>query len=104
MTFTDNGDGTATLPAHPQQAQAAATRSRSPPRNSAGHTNQSFTLTVNRAAGDHERRSRHVHVGSAGSFTVTTTAGYPAATTISESGILPGGVTLTDNHERNRDA
>ena len=35
--------------------------------------------------------------GSAGSFTVTTTAGIPTATTITESGILPPGVTFTDN-------
>ena len=36
-------------------------------------------------------------VGSAGSFTVTTTPGYPLATTISQTGALPAGVTFTDN-------
>src|SRR5205085_12196111 len=36
-------------------------------------------------------------VGSAGSFTVTTTAGNPAATTITKSGALPSGVSFTDN-------
>jgi hypothetical protein len=33
----------------------------------------------------------------AGTFTVTTTPGYPVATTISEVGALPAGVTFTDN-------
>ena len=36
-------------------------------------------------------------VGSAGSFTVTTPAGYPTATTMTESGSLPSGVSFTDN-------
>jgi hypothetical protein len=36
-------------------------------------------------------------IGTAGSFTVTTTAGYPAATTITKIGSLPAGVTFTDN-------
>ena len=37
------------------------------------------------------------HAGAAGSFTVTTTAGYPTATTLLESGALPSGVSFTDN-------
>jgi len=36
-------------------------------------------------------------VGSAGSFTVTTTPGTPSTTTITETGSLPSGVTFTDN-------
>ena len=33
-------------------------------------------------------------IGTAGSFTVTTTAGYPTATTVTETGSLPSGVSL----------
>ncbi len=36
-------------------------------------------------------------VGSAGSFTVATSPGSPAATTLSKAGALPNGVTFTDN-------
>ncbi|MGN6751408.1 MAG: putative Ig domain-containing protein, partial [Intrasporangium sp.] len=35
--------------------------------------------------------------GSAGSYTVTTTAGFPTATTITKTGALPSGVSFTDN-------
>ena len=37
-------------------------------------------------------------IGSAGSFTVTNTAGYPTGTTITKTGTLPAGVSFTDNH------
>ena len=47
------------------------------------------------------RPSPHSHttftVGTAGSFTVTTT-GFPTSR-LSETGTLPGGVTFTDNHD-----
>ena len=36
-------------------------------------------------------------VGMAASFMVTTTAGYPTATVLTESGALPSGVSFTDN-------
>ena len=96
MTFTDNGDGTATLAGTPAGGPAAypITITAS---NSTGHTDQSFTLTVNQpptiSSADHATFA----VGSAGSFTVTTTAGYPAATTLSHTGTLPSGVSFTDN-------
>ena len=56
---------------------------------------QSFTLVVNQAPAITSTASATFVVGTAGTFTVTTT-GNPTAT-ISETGALPSGVTLTDN-------
>ena len=96
VTFTDNGDGTATLAGTPAAGSGGvypitigATNGVSP------DASQSFTLTVNQAAGITSDASTTFSVGSAGSFTVTST-GYPTAG-LSESGTLPTGVTFTDN-------
>ncbi len=98
VTFTDNGNGTATLTgtattgsegSYPLTINAA--------NGVAPDATQSFTLTVDAAptapaitSGD----STTFTVGAAGDFSVLTT-GNPAAT-ISESGVLPDGVTFTD--------
>ena len=60
--------------------------------------NQSVTttLTVNRPPTITSANHATFTVGAAGSFTVTTTAGYPAATTLSEAGTLPSGVSFAD--------
>ena len=73
----------------------------------------SFTVTGTDAVGNARSKTVHYTVteppaitsadqvtftaGSAGSFTVTTTPGFPAATTLSQVGVLPGGVSFTDN-------
>jgi hypothetical protein len=36
-------------------------------------------------------------VGTAGTFTVVAHVGFPTATTLTEAGSLPAGVTFTDN-------
>ena len=56
---------------------------------------QSFTLTVDQAPAITSGASTTLTVGTAGSFTVTAT-GFPAPT-YSETGNLPGGVTLDPN-------
>jgi hypothetical protein len=56
---------------------------------------QTFTLTVDQAPAITSGNSTTFTIGSAGSFTVTTT-GYPTAA-LSESGVLPTGVTFVDN-------
>jgi hypothetical protein len=101
VSFTDNGDGTATLSGTPAAGTTGSYPLTITASNSAGSTQQSFTLTVQPAnsspvitSADHATFTK----GSAGSFTVTTTAGYPTATTITETGTLPAGVTFTDNH------
>jgi hypothetical protein len=101
VSFTDNGDGTATLAGTPAAGTAGSYPLTVSATNTAGTRQQSFTLTVVPAnaspvitSADHATFTR----GSAGSVTVTTTAGYPTATTITRTGSLPSGVTFTDNH------
>ena len=97
VTFTDNGDGTATISGTP----AAGTGGNYPltitATNSAGAAQQSFTLTVNQPPAITSADHTTFAVGSAGSFTVTTTAGHPTATTLTKTGSMPSGVTFTDN-------
>ena len=96
VTFTDNGDGTATLAGTP------AADSGGPYPFTVNATNdvipdatQSFTLTVDRACQITSADSATFAVGQAETFTVTTT-GLPNST-LSETGALPPGVTFTDN-------
>src|SRR2546423_12655175 len=60
---------------------------------------QNFTLTVQQAPSITSTNSATFKVGTPGTFTVTTT-GFPtnASMVISESGALPGGVTLVNNN------
>jgi hypothetical protein len=96
VTFTDNGDGTATLAGTP------AADSGGPYPFTINATNgvipdatQSFTLTVNLAPGIISPAGTTFTAGQAGTFTVTTT-GVPNST-LSETCALPPGVTFTDN-------
>jgi len=94
MTFTDNGDGTATI------AGTAATRTGGSyplaitASASSGTVTQGFTLTNAEAPAITSPNNANCTIGSACTYTVTTT-GYPAAT-ITENGTLPGGLTFTD--------
>ncbi len=96
VTFTNNGDGTATLSGTPAGASGGvypititATNGITP------DASQPFTLTVDQAAAITSGASTTFATGTAGSFTVTST-GFPTAA-LSETGPLPGGVTFTDN-------
>jgi len=60
----------------------------------APNATQSFTLVVGQIPAINSAASTTFTVGSAGSFTVTTSVGYPAPT-FSESGALPSGVTFS---------
>jgi len=97
VSFTDNGNGTATLAGTPAAGTGGSYPLTLTATNSAGSTHQSFTLTVTDApvitSADHTTFA----VGSAGTFTVTTTPGTPSSTTLTESGSLPSGVSFTDN-------
>jgi alpha-tubulin suppressor-like RCC1 family protein len=91
VTFTDNGDGTATIAGTPAAGGAfpisiTASNGFSP------DATQSFTLTVNQAPAISSTSSATFVAGTAGSFTVAAT-GYPAPT-LTETGALPGGVTF----------
>ena len=99
VSFTDNGNGTATLAGTPASGTSGSYPLTFSATNTTGTRQQSFTLTVQPAnsapvitSADHATFAK----GSAGSFTVTTT-GFPTAT-ITKTGTLPAGVTFTDNH------
>ncbi|HEX2903967.1 MAG TPA: glycoside hydrolase family 3 C-terminal domain-containing protein [Jatrophihabitans sp.] len=95
ITFTDNGDGTATI------AGTAPSRAGTYPititaKNGTSPTvKQVFLLYIGTPTAITSPAQAQLVQGSAGSFTITTT-GFPAAT-ITESGNLPTGVSLTDN-------
>ena len=100
VSFTDNGDGTATLAGTP----ASGTSGSYPLTITAANgvspdATQSFTLTVNPAAPTapaiNSGGSAAFTAGQQGSFSVLTT-GNPTAS-ITESGALPPGVSFTDN-------
>ena len=97
VTFTDNGDGTATLSGTP----AAGTGGVYPITINAGNgvgtaDSQTFTLTVKEAPGITSSSSATFTAGSAGTFTVTT-SGYPVAALGETGATLPSGVTFSDN-------
>ncbi len=96
MTFVDNGNGTATLSGTP----AAGTGGSYPITIKATNGivpngTQYFTLTVDQAPAITSANATTFTVGSAGSFSVTTT-GIPNAA-LSEVGPLPSGVSFVDN-------
>jgi hypothetical protein len=96
VTFTDNGDGTATLAGTP----AASSRGSYPITINATNgvspdASQSFTLTVNAAPAITSASTTTFTEGVAGTFTVMSNAAPNAA--LSESGALPSGVTFVDN-------
>jgi large repetitive protein len=98
VSFIDNGDGTATLSGKP----AAGTGGIYPISISVSDgiesaVTQTFTLTVNAAPVITSADSTIFTTGQNGTFTVTTSGAYPAATTLNDSGILPQGVHFLDN-------
>ena len=93
VTFTDNHNGTGTLSGTPTTAGTYAVALSAA--NAYGTAQQTLTITVQQPPAITSVGSATFTVGTAGSFSVTTT-GSPTAK-ITESGSLPSGVTLTDN-------
>ena len=98
LTFTDNGNGTATLSGTPSAGSGGtyplnltANNGVSPERHpdADGHRRAA-------AGASPARPPRPSQVGTAGSFTLTT-SGFPTVATITETGTLPSGITFTDN-------
>jgi large repetitive protein len=97
VTFTDNGNGTATLAGTPATGTAGPYAFTITASNGIGtNATQSFTLTVNTAPGFTSANTATFTVGALGSFTLTTT-GIPTATVSQTGGTLPNGVTFTPN-------
>jgi hypothetical protein len=95
VTFTDNGNGTASLAGIPAAGTGRTYPLTIRATSTSGSTSQSFTLTVNEAPTITSANSTTFTVGTNGSFTVTTT-GFPLDP-ITETGALPSGVTFVDN-------
>ncbi len=95
VTFTDNGDGTATLAGTPGAGSGGSFPITITATNSAGTATQAFTLTNDEAPSVTSAPTATFYTGVNGTYTVTTT-GYPMAT-ITEVGALPAGITFTDN-------
>ena len=96
VTFTDNGNGTATLAGTPAANTGGPYPFTITATNGVGpDATQTFTLTVNQAPAITSPAGTTFTVGQAGTFTVTTT-GVPTPG-LSEKGALPSGVTFTDN-------
>ena len=93
LTFTDNGDGTATLAGTPLASAAGVKTWTWKAKNFAGQTLQGFNLTIGLAPSITSAASKSVKTGVAFSMTITS-KGSPVAT-LSATG-LPAGVTLVD--------
>jgi hypothetical protein len=95
VTFTDNGDGTATIAGTPTGSASGIYTLTIKAKNNQQTVTQIFVLTVNRAPTINNITNKTTSVGTAFSMTVNTN-GYttPALT---ESGTLPNGLTFTDN-------
>ncbi len=96
LTWTDNGNGTATLAGTPASGQGGVYNLTFTAANAGGTTSQSFTLTVNQAPVITSASSLTVTRGNAFTFTFTTT-GYPLAS-VTHTGAVPnGGVVYKNN-------
>jgi large repetitive protein len=96
ITFANNANGTATLSGTPATGTGGNYPLTVTATNGVGtNATQSFTLTVNQSPAITSANSTTFTVGTGGTFTVTTT-GTPAST-LSEAGALPSGVTFKSN-------
>jgi DNA-binding beta-propeller fold protein YncE len=95
LTWTDNGNGTATLAGTPTVGQGGVYPLAFTATNAEGFFAQAFTLTVDQAPSITSASAATATQGTPFSFTITTT-GYPAAT-ITRTGTLPSGITFTSN-------
>jgi hypothetical protein len=98
VSFTDNGDGTASVAGTPSTSTAGIFSFTITAQNGVGGTaSQSFTLTVNQAVAITTGNSTTFTAVSLAAFTVRTT-GFPTPA-LSETGGLPGGVSFVDNQD-----
>jgi len=96
VTFTDNGNGSGKLAGIATTGAGNSFPITFTASNGIGSpTTQSFTLRVDQAPSITSLNSATFTVGSAASFTVSTT-GFPAPS-LTEAGALPTGVTFADN-------
>ncbi|MBN9519940.1 VCBS repeat-containing protein [bacterium] len=95
VTFTDNGNGTATIAGTPTGTGGTFPITLTAT-NSVSAVMQTLTITVNAAPTFTSPTTATFTAGTNGTFTITT-AGNPAITAIMQGGALPPGLTFTDN-------
>jgi len=96
VTFTDNGNGTATFAGTPAKGTKGTYTLTIKAKNGVKpNAKQVFTLSVGKTPAFTSVSAVTFKVGTASSFTISTN-GFPLAA-LSESGILPVGITLQDN-------
>jgi hypothetical protein len=100
ITFTDNGNGTATIAGTAQPGTGGSYPIAITATSTAGNVTDGFTLTNAEAPTINSATTATFSTGVAGTFTVTTT-GYPApsltCTSTTTPCTLPSGLTFTDN-------
>jgi hypothetical protein len=97
VTLTNNGDNTATLSGNPTIAQGGTYVCTLTATNGFGApATQTFTLNLGLPPTFTSAAATSFVAGTAGSFTVTTTA-TPTTTSMTQTGALPSGVTFTYN-------
>jgi hypothetical protein len=95
LAFHDNGDGTASISGTPAAGSGGSYILNLTARNGIGQgVQQTFTLFVYGPPVITSVNNAQFAVGTEGTFAVTTIGGFPATPTFSETGALPGGVTL----------
>jgi hypothetical protein len=98
LTFTDNGNGTATLQGTPAVGSGGQyTLTITADNGISPAAQQSLIVDVYEAPGFQSASSTTFTTGTSGSFTVATSTLYPSPPTIERSGSLPSGVTFVDN-------
>ncbi|HEV2344102.1 MAG TPA: putative Ig domain-containing protein [Actinocrinis sp.] len=95
LTFTDDGNGTATLAGTPAAGTGGSYPITISASSSAGTTTQAFTLTNTQAPTITSPGTATFYTGQTGTYSLTTT-GFPAPS-LTESGGLPAGLAFTDN-------
>ena len=95
LTFTDNGDGTATISGTPQAGSSGSASITITANNPFGTATKTITLAVNQPPAITSASSTIFSAGSFNTFTVTTT-GFPVVA-LSKSGTLPSGVKFINN-------
>jgi dUTPase len=97
LTFTDNHNGTATISGKPT-ALTSTTVTITASNGVGADLHQPLQFTINDPPTIAGFTAPVFAIKTLTSFTISTTAGVPAATTLTVKGALPGGVTFTDNH------
>ena len=95
VTFTDNGDGTATISGTPAKAAVGAYPLTLTAKSTAGTATQTLTLTITKSPVIKKIPSTTGQVGTALHLAITASGDTTPA--IAESGTLPAGLSFTDN-------